>query len=237
MIVLHAGSIRAVIFDFNGVLVDDEHVHFELFREVLAQEGIVLTELDYHGRYLGLDDRGCFEAALEDSGRSPSAAELDELIARKARRYAEVAETGLRFFPGASECLAELAKRWPLAINSGALRPEIEFALRLLSRRDRIAAIVSAEDTTRCKPDPQGYLLALDALRASVPDLDAAQCLVIEDSLAGIESAKGAGMKAVGVAHTYTQPELVQAGADAVVTVLADFNPQWINQTFSQPNT
>lgn len=229
----NSGPIRAVILDFNGVLVDDEHVHFELFREVLAQQGVAISDADYHDRYLGLDDRGCFEAALTDAGRAPDGAELDELIARKARRYFEVAEAGLRFFPGVSECVSALADRWPLAINSGALRPEIEYALRRLAVRDRIAAIVSAEDTTRCKPDPQGYLLALDALRASVGDLSAEECLVAEDSLAGIESAKGAGMRAVGVAQTYTRDELARAGADAVVTGIAELTPTWISRSFS----
>jgi len=92
-------SIGAVIFDFNGVLVDDEAIHFNLFREVLAQEGVAITERDYHQRYLGYDDRGCFEAAMADAGLSPTRELIDQLIARKARRYVDVAAVGLRFFP------------------------------------------------------------------------------------------------------------------------------------------
>ena len=92
-------AIRAVIFDFNGVLVDDEAVHFALFREVLSQEGVEITERDYHERYLGYDDRGCFEAALVEAGQVAGRERLDTLIARKAQRYIEVAEQGLRFFP------------------------------------------------------------------------------------------------------------------------------------------
>ncbi len=99
-------GIGAVIFDFNGVLVDDESVHFALFQEVLAQEGVAITEQDYHERYLGYDDRGCFEAALRDGGQAADRVRLDELIARKARRYVEVAEQGLRFFPAAAEIAA-----------------------------------------------------------------------------------------------------------------------------------
>jgi beta-phosphoglucomutase len=228
--------IRAVIFDFNGVLLDDEHLHFALFREVLGQEGVVITEHDYHGRYLGLDDRGCFEAALRDAGQSTDPARLDELIARKARRYFEEAARGLRFFPGAAECLAALADRWPLAINSGALRPEIEFALTLIDRRERVEVIVSAEDATRCKPDPQGYTLALEGLRGRggpLADLTPSACLVIEDSLAGIESAKGAGMWAVGVPNTYNADQLRRAGADDVVDGLTGFTPDWIAARFA----
>ena len=228
--------IRAVIFDFNGVLLDDEPLHFAMFREVLAEEGVTITADDYHTRYLGLDDRGCFEAALLDGGQSAGPARLDELIARKAIRYAEEAGKGLTFFPGAADCLAALAARWPLAINSGALRPEIEFALNLLDRRDRVGVIVSAEDTARCKPDPEGYLLALEGLRrlgGPLADLAPGECLVIEDSLAGIESAKGAGMWAVGVPNTYDADSLRRAGADDVVASLPAFTPDWIADRFA----
>ncbi len=228
--------IRALIFDFNGVLVDDEHLHFELFREVLSREGVELSAERYHDQYLGLDDRGCFEAALRDAGQEAGRGRVDELIARKAGRYVESAESGLRYFPDAAGRLAELAGRWPLAICSGALRPEIELALGRLGRRDQVMAIVSAEDTTRCKPDPQGYQLALAALRTQgdvyLGDLRPDECLVIEDSLAGVASAKEAGMWAVGIAQTYEPAELRSAGADAVLTVLEDLSPVWIERTF-----
>jgi beta-phosphoglucomutase len=231
--------IRAVIFDFNGVLLDDEELHFQLFREVLGDEGVEMTSRQYHEQFLGLDDRGCFEAALIDAGRDTDEPHLDELVARKARRYSEVAATGLRFFPSAAECLSALAGRWPLAINSGALRPEIEFALKQIDRRDRVVAIVSAEDTSRCKPDPEGYRLALEALRrepnalASQADLQAEHCLVIEDSLAGVASAKGAGMWAVGITHTYPASALLEAGADAIIDGLETLTPDWIANRFA----
>ncbi len=226
-------AILAVIFDFNGVLVDDEHVHFELFGEVLATLGVPLDEPAYIDRYLGFDDRGAFSAALIDAGRDAPPALVDELIARKAARYAEVAEAGLRFFPSAAETLAGLAGRYPVAICSGALRAEIEYALRRLRIRDRVQSITSAEDTERCKPDPEGYLIALDRLRTDLPDLAAGQCLVIEDSLAGIEAARAAGMVAVGVTHTYRRDELERAGAAAVVEGLATITPDWVEARFS----
>ena len=227
--------IQAVIFDFNGVILNDEHLHFAMFREVLAQEGVHITEQDYHDTYLGLDDRGCFEAALTDAGQSADAARVDEMIARKAVRYFEEAALGLNFFPGAAECLSGLAGRWPLAINSGALRPEIEFALKLIDRRDKILAIVSAEETSRCKPHPEGYVLALGKLRAEGhSQLRPEDCVVIEDSLAGIQSAKGAGMWAVGVPNTYQPQELLDAGADGVVPSLVEFTPNWIAGQFEE---
>jgi beta-phosphoglucomutase len=241
-------GIGAVIFDFNGVLVDDEDIHFALFREVLAQEGVTITERDYHERYLGYDDRGCFEAALADGGRSADCERLDQLIARKAQRYVEVASEGLRFFSDAAETLGAVAARWPVAICSGALRPEIEFGLKRLGRLEQITAIISAEDTAKGKPDPEGYRHALAALRdpecnrhgSLIPSqqqpllqLEAFNCLVIEDSLAGIVSATGAGMRAVGVSNTYTIDQLREAGAEEVITGLATLTPTWIERRFA----
>ncbi|WP_435010618.1 HAD family hydrolase [Tundrisphaera lichenicola] len=231
---VRTSMIRAVIFDFNGVLVDDESVHCDLFREVLAAEGVAMDERLYHEKYLGFDDRECFETAMADAGLPVDRAKTDEMIARKAVRYFEVAEAGLRFFPKAAESLATLSDHWPLAINSGALRPEIEFALGKMGVRDRIRAIVSAEDASRGKPDPMGYLLALEALRREpgMADLAAGDCLVIEDSLAGILSARGAGMLAVGIAQTYGREELSGAGAEAVIDDLHPLTPSWIDRTF-----
>ncbi|WP_165244810.1 HAD family hydrolase [Paludisphaera soli] len=227
--------ISAVIFDFNGVLVDDESVHFDLFREVLEQEGVVITYQDYHDRYLGYDDAGCFEHVLEDAGQSYDDARIADMIARKGKRYFEVAEQGLKFFPDAAGTIARLADRYPVAINSGALRAEILFSLERLNVRDRVAFIVSAEEAERCKPDPAGYVQALDGLRAMFPglELEAADCLVIEDSLAGIQSAKGAGMKAVGITQTYPADELTRSGADAVIDGLSTLTPAWIDETFA----
>lgn len=224
--------IRAVIFDFNGVIVDDERVHFELFRDVLAQEGVTLTEAEYYEKFLGCDDRGAFVGALDAANQETPSERIEALIARKARQYADAAESGLRFFPGAAETVRALALRYPVAVCSGALRPEIEYALNRLGIRESIFSVVSSEDTTHCKPDPEGYLLTLAALRlmpaAELDDLEPRSCLVIEDSLAGVEAAKAAGMYAVGVTHTYSEAELKSAGADAVVTSLSEITPEWI---------
>lgn len=226
--------IRAVIFDFNGVLVDDEHLHFELFRDVLASVGVALTEGDYQERYLGFDDRGCFTEALRDAGRPVDAAEIERLIADKARRYLQYADAGLTYFDGGAGCVRRMAARWPVAICSGALRPEIEHALRRMDVADQVAAVVAAEDVERCKPDPEGYLLALDALRAARgEDLEAAHCLVVEDSLAGVQSGKAAGMWVVGVPNSYAADDLRRAGADAVVNSLIELTPETVARLFA----
>ncbi len=240
-------AINAVIFDFNGILVDDESLHFALFSEILAKEGVILSHRDYVDRYLGYDDRKCFETVLLDSQRSADPEHINWLISQKARRYVEVAGDGLRFFPAAGETLGTLAARWPLAICSGALRAEIEYSLKLLDRLDQVAVIISAEDTTKCKPHPEGYQLALAALRSQAGNgkgatcngaekligLTPVNCLVVEDSLAGIISAKSAGMWALGVPNTYSAQQLLEAGADDVVPGLGDLTPAWIDLRFA----
>ena len=226
--------IRAVIFDFNGVLVDDESVHFELFREVVAEYGVDLTDEMYHASYLGFDDRRCFEEVLTEAHKPFDSAQIDHMIAVKADRYIPRAEKGLRYFPNAAQAVRDLAERFPLAINSGALRAEIDYSIDRMNVRECFLAIIAAEDSSQCKPDPEGYLLALDALRSSFgDDLEAAHCLVFEDSIAGIQSAKSAGMWAVGVSNTYDDNALRGAGADAVISGLESLTPSLIERLFS----
>ncbi len=225
--------LRATIFDFNGVLVDDEGLHFALFREVLAGVGVGLTDRAYHEEYLGYDDRGCFSAALAAAGRPVDDRGIARLIDIKARRYVEEAANGLRVFAGAADAVRSLADVGPLAICSGALRGEIELALGLMGVRDHVAAIVSAEDTTRCKPDPEGYLLALDMIRSLADrSLAAEHCLAIEDSLAGIAAARAAGLSVVAVANTYPAADLLQAGAAEVLDSLESVTPSWVASRF-----
>ncbi len=125
-------ELRAIIFDFNGVIVDDEPLHLELFRHVLAEEGLTFTDEVYYEKYLGYDDRGCFIAALADAGREKEASDIgyiDRLIARKAAYYQDAIKDRYLLFPGVVDLVRRLASSYPLAIASGALRNEIEFVL------------------------------------------------------------------------------------------------------------
>ena len=121
--------LRAVIFDFNGIIVDDEPIHFELFQKVLAEEGIELTNDAYYARYLGFDDRGAFSFGYHEHNRPLSQEKLAELIARKAVYYQEAIRNHVAIFPGVKKLVAELAQSLPLAVASGALRNEIETIL------------------------------------------------------------------------------------------------------------
>ena len=211
------------IFDFNGVLVDDESVHLAAFREVLRPLGIVIDDAAYAERYLGFDDAGAFRAMLEDAGRSPTDADVARLIEAKKPVYMERIGDSLIVFEGAVDLVRRCAARGVVGIVSGALRHEIEHALGVMGVRDAIAFIVSAEDTTRCKPDPEGYQLGLRQLaeRLGGDVATARRAVVVEDSVAGIEAAKSAGLRCVAVAHSYSAERLQAAGADAVVEKLA----------------
>jgi len=119
----------ATFFDFNGVLVNDEIVHFQTFREVLAGLGVTLSEHDYLQRYLGFDDAGAFRAILEDAGQKPSAAQVTGLIEAKRPLYMARARAALPTFAGAAELVTRRAAAGPALVVSGALRDEIELGL------------------------------------------------------------------------------------------------------------
>lgn len=205
--------IRSVLFDFNGVILDDETVHRDLFAQVLAPHGVPLSPEDYDALYLGMDDRGCLSAAWQAAKESPIPdSTLRELIDAKSRLYEIRMAEGLPLYEGVHTLIRELAKRVPLGIVSGALRPEILHALDRNGLKNLFAFVVSAEDTHHGKPDPEGYLkayhLLLDrGLHAGGPE----EIAVIEDSVQGIEAARKAGMKTVGVGHTYPMSQLLEA--------------------------
>ena len=213
--------LRAVIFDFNGIIVDDEPIHFRLFQRVLGEEGIALTEEDYYARYLGFDDRGAFIAGFRENSRSLTAEKLHELIERKADYYQEAIRNHVTVFPGVKNLVSDLAQTLPLAVASGALRHEIETILKTAGLLNHFRAIVAAEDVTQGKPEPEIYLKALAALNArggNGKPIEAADCVVIEDSKEGIRGARRAGMKCLAVTNSH--PAELLGDADAVVKSL-----------------
>lgn len=218
------GVLRAILFDFNGVLVDDEPIHLEMFQRVLAEEGLALDARDYYQDYLGFDDRGCFAAVLAAAGQAPSVPRLMRLIARKAAYYQErVHERGYPLFPGAAELVKRSAAAGlMLGVVSGALREEVDGALRQAGLAGHFKTLVTAEDVAEGKPDPEGYRRALEALNVLPPlperMLHPHEVLAVEDSPAGLAAAAGAGLLTLGVAHTYSKERL--AAADAVAANL-----------------
>ena len=217
--------LRAILFDFNGVLVDDEPLHLELFQKVLAEEGVRLTSEDYFAHYLGFDDRGCFRAVLEAAGEAPTPDRLSRLIARKSAYYqTRIRERGFEVFPGAAELIAEAAADdLMLGVVSGALRDEVEGALEQLGVRSLFKTLVTAEDVAEGKPHPEGYQRGLANLN-SLPPLPSRlihphEVIAIEDSPAGLTAASACALTTLGVAQTYPAEKLT--AADRVVASLA----------------
>jgi beta-phosphoglucomutase-like phosphatase (HAD superfamily) len=220
----------ATLFDFNGVLIDDEAVHLAAFREVLAPLGITFDDRAYEERYLGFDDAGAFEAMLRDGGLSPTKEDVLRLIEAKKPVYMAKIATDLVVFDGAADIVRRRAALGVVGIVSGALRHEIEHALGVMGVREHVRFVVAAEDTTACKPHPEGYLLGLRALGRETP-ADKIGVAVIEDSLAGIAAAKDAGLRCAAVAHSYPADRLRAAGADAIATSIAELTDAMIDGT------
>lgn len=198
--------IKAVLFDFNGVIIDDERVHLELFIEVLSSHGVVVDPDLYWKEFLGMDDRGALSGLWEKHyGRVPADHILYEMIEKKAVIYMRSLSSGLPLYEGVSSLIRDLSHIYPMGIVSGALRPEIEGTLSRNGLGDCFQFIVSAEDTEKGKPDPEGYekgfsrLAAMDCLQG----LSREEVLVVEDSVQGVDAAKLAGLKAFAVCHTY----------------------------------
>jgi HAD superfamily hydrolase (TIGR01509 family) len=214
-----ARGLRTVIFDFDGVIADDEGLHLAAFQRALATAGITLSREEYFARYLGFSDREAVVEALRSAGRAVTDELARSLMATKARHFLDLVRAGAPLFPGVPGFVRAAAARVPLAVASGALRSEIELILGHAGLRDAFSAIVSAEDVAQGKPSPEGFLLALTHLRRRVPGLVAAECLVIEDSRAGVEGARRAGMRCLAITNSYAAGEL--AGADLVASSLA----------------
>jgi len=223
----------ATLFDFDGVLVDSEPVHLAAYNDVLAGRGISIDPREYTAHYLSLDDAGVFRAALLRNGRTCDDEEVGALVDEKSACFMARFRTAFRVFPGAGELVTRRAARGPVGIVSGALHPEIAFAIEAMGVGRAVSFIVSAERTPVSKPDPAPYRLALDELRREAPD---ARAVVVEDSLGGVASAKGAGLRCVAVAHSYGREELLRAGADEVAEDLASLTDAVLDGAHPSPD-
>ncbi len=215
--------LRAVIFDFDGVIADAEPLHYKTISSVLSEVGVDLSRDDYYARYLAYDDKTCFVEALRSVGLEPEPSLIADLMERKERLFLREAELGDVIFPGVRELLAGLQGRCLIAIGSAARREEIELILGRAGLLEGFDVVVSADEVERCKPNPEVFLKAHEALcRISTHPFERDECVVIEDSPAGIEAALWAGMRCVAVAHTY--PAQLLGRADMVVEALAELD-------------
>jgi beta-phosphoglucomutase len=203
-----------VVFDFNGTISDDEPLLAELFVQIFGEVGIEVTEDRYFGEFAGYSDPEIVERILAEAGRRDPAV-ASALLDRRAELYLARAGAGETVRPEVAACVREIADRVPVAVASGAVRVEVEAVLEGSGLRPLLAAVVTADDVAQGKPDPEGYLIALD--RLGIPGSDA---LSFEDTHFGVMAAVAAGMRCVGVGGTVSADRLRDAGAEDVVAAL-----------------
>lgn len=204
--------LKAVIFDFDGIIVDTEPLHHRAFQELLAPLGLGYSWEEYLERYLGFDDRDAFREAFRAGGRALSDQTLKSLIDGKADAFLEIVSVGVAPYPGVVELIRAISGTLPLALCSGALRSDIAPILAQLELTGAFDAIVTADEVAFSKPHPESYRLAVARLQELFPGrVDPADSLAIEDTPAGIASAKGAGLRVLAVTNSYPKERLTGA--------------------------
>lgn len=228
--------LKAILFDFNGVIINDEPLHDRLLEQILIEENLRPKPGEFRELCLGRSDRICIQALLERRGRIVSPAYLEELVVRKAQAYVQQisALEELPIYSGIEDLMSKLPQ-CKFAIVSGALRSEIELVLEQANLRSRFSVVVSGDDLTVSKPEPDGYLLAIDRLNQTFPSLQltASDCLAIEDTFSGIEAAKAAKIPVVGVANTYPF-HILQRCANWTVDYLTDLEIDRLQDSFAR---
>ncbi|BCS53538.1 HAD family phosphatase [Geobacter sp. SVR] len=202
------------IFDFDGIIVDTEPLHYQAFQKVLEPLDSGFSWQEYVDTYMGFDDRDAFIEAFSTQGKGLTTQELHTLIDRKANIFQDIIRSGIAPYPGVVALIRKLrAHRIPIAISSGALRCDIDPILGTLGISDCFEVIVTADDVSKSKPDPESYRLAFEKLKARNPAgaLTPARTIAIEDTPAGISSARGAGLQVVAVTNSYPREYLTQA--------------------------
>ncbi|MEQ1934393.1 MAG: HAD family phosphatase [Fimbriimonadaceae bacterium] len=208
---------QAVIFDWNGVLIDDEELHEFAFREVLRRAGGDLTHSDYVRCFAGRTD----ELGFEEYKNSKPFTTLDDvynLIERKRKIYEEAINAKASFYPNAAEVVDKASiSGMKIGIVTGSPLREVKSSIARLNTNSAPNVIISSDDIESSKPDPEGFLLAAKILHISPKN-----CLVIEDSPSGVKAAKQAGMYCIAITNTHSIEQL--QGADSIVSSLDEID-------------
>ncbi len=211
--------LRAIVFDFDGVLVDTEPLHFKAFQTIAPQMGTSIDFDEYLQTFIGFDDRDAVRELCRKAGRVMDEAALAQFRRLKQVTFDALVASGVAMIPGARALVEASAAAMPVAIASGATRRDIDLVLGPLGIRDVFGVVVSANDVARSKPDPETYTLAVQRLAQQMGPLQPDECLAIEDTAAGLASARGAGLRTLGLTTT-GRPEALR-GAERVLKDLA----------------
>ncbi|MGI8811235.1 MAG: HAD family hydrolase [Pyrinomonadaceae bacterium] len=233
--------IKAILFDFNGVIIDDEMIQKRAYQEILAGEGVVLTDADYMSS-LGMDDDTFVREAYKRSDKTPETNKVLEISEAKTAKWREIVADGAPLFPNIENFIRKCANEFTLGVVSMAKLQEIECILEITDLMRCFDVIISAEEVRLPKPDPQCYregFRQIDSTRINRGHLPMihSECLVIEDAPPGIRSAKAADLPVLGVVNTVSEEELRAAGADWVAKDLNDWFPDSLRRAFSRRET
>jgi HAD superfamily hydrolase (TIGR01509 family) len=228
--------IKAILMDFNGVIIDDEPLQMKAYQEILANEGIALSE-DHYYASMGMDDRTFLNAQYKRAEKDLTTEKVREILELKSVKWRELVDKEIPLFDSVENFVRKMEKDFALGIVSMALREEIEYVLERVDLRDCFSVIVSAEDVSACKPNPECYHTGFNLIdaartrRGSNPMVHG-DCLVIEDAPQGIIAGKRAGLKTLGITNTVSAEKLREAGADSVSKSLADWMPDSVRRVF-----
>ena len=228
--------IKAIFFDFNGVIIDDEPIQMRAYREVLHAYDIELTEEHYFAA-LGMDDKTFVRAMFERAKKKLTPTLVVEVQQGKTRLHRKMIEDELPLFPGVVTFLKAASRRYSLGLVSMANSEEVGYVFERARLGPLFSVVVTAEDVQVCKPAPDCYLRGLEKLNAKrqserLLPLLAGECLAVEDSPPGIRSGREAGMRTLGVTNTVSESELRAAGAEVVTASLADWTTDAVEHLF-----
>jgi beta-phosphoglucomutase len=230
--------IRAILMDFNGVIMNDEPLQMKVYAELLKAEGIEVTEEGYYS-CSGMDDETFLREQFRRAGKAITDNHITEIVQKKTAKWREVVTDEVPLFEGVENFIKKSKERFAMALVSMANREEINHILDTTGLREYFDVVVTAESVNECKPHPECYISAfrqLDRIRTAEGHfpLERHECLVIEDVPQGIQSGKAAGMKTLGVLNTFDEKILRAAGADAIAKDLNDWFPDSIIGVFSK---
>lgn len=228
--------IKALLFDFNGVIIDDEPIQMRAYQELLGAEGVELSDEDYAASH-GMDDKTFVRAAYERRGKPLDDAKMNEIIDAKFVKWREIVGDNLPLFPGIGDFIEKMSHEFALGVVSMEKGEQIDYVLEKAGLLKHFSVIVSANEVSVCKPGPECYRAGfhdIDLFRISQGHLPMthSECLVIEDTVPGIQAARNADLPALGVTNTVDADSLRAAGAGAIANDLRDWMPESIRRVF-----
>jgi len=230
-------TVQAILFDFNGVIIDDEPLQLKAYQQVLKQHDIDLTADQYYA-LMGTDDKAFLRATFARVNRELTDEVMNQAITEKFDLHLAMIDEELPLFPGVETFIKSAARRYNLAVVSMARRPEIDYVLERSHLKASFEVVVSAEQVSNHKPDPEAFQSGFDQLnefrrsKRQLPLLPD-ECLVIEDAAQGIQAARTVGMHTLGITNTISEEALRAAGAEVVTASLADWTVEAVELVFA----